>query len=364
MRKPILAGVVVFCAVWCAVFCAAALAQTTLTVERLAEFIHSSTHEMKGKQSDKDIARFIAGIKLTERLDDATIEEFQNEGAGPLTVAALRALGDRTANLPAAKPAPLSLTVAPKPMPPPPSSEEQAAIIDSIRAYALNYSQSLPDFVCHESMKEYQAPRSSDRWTKLDNDVDSKLTYFQQKEDYKPISVGGKLTSQDYDKLKGSKSIGDFGSMLRGIFEPSTQTRFEWRTWSTWDHQPSMTFDYHVSRERSNYQIFAEDHRSVITAYSGYFVVDARTRAVVKLNVTAEGLPKDFPVQSAESTLVYREQDLSGHTFLLPSNLEVIMGESEFRSKIEKQFAIYRKYSADSEITFDTVDDPPVVKKK
>jgi hypothetical protein len=69
-------------------------------------------------------------------------------------------------------------------------------------------------------------------------------------------------------------------------------------------------------------------------------------------------------VQAAESTLVYRDQDLSGHTFLLPSTLEVIMGGSDFRSKIEKRFSTYRKYSADSDITFDTVDDPPVVKKK
>src|SRR6202453_3756808 len=289
MRKRLLAGVVFLCA--------AALAQQTLTVHQLADFIHSSTHEMKGKQSDKEIAGFIARMKLTERLDDATIEELQNEGAGPLTVAALRALGERSANLPAAKPAPLSLTVAPKQLPPPPSSEEQAAILDSVRAYALNYSQSLPDFVCYETMKEYQAPRASDRWTKLDNDIDSKLTYFKQKEDYKPISVAGKLTSQDYDKLKGSKSVGDFGSMLRGIFEPSTQTRFEWRTWSTWAKQASMTFDYHVSRERSNYQLTAEGSRSVIAAYSGSFVVDAVTHAVLKLTVVAEGLPADFPVQ-------------------------------------------------------------------
>jgi hypothetical protein len=258
----------------------------------------------------------------------------------------------------------MTLAVAPKQLPPPPSSEEQAAILDSIRAYALNYSQSLPDFVCHETMITYQAPRSSDHWTKLDNDIDSKLTYFQQKEAYSPISVAGKLTSQDYEKLKGSKSVGDFGSMLRGIFEPSTQARFEWKTWSTWDGSSSMTFSYHVAQDRSNYQIFAEDHRSVITAYSGSFVVDAKTHAVVKLTVIAEGLPAGFPVQSAESTLVYREQDLSGHTFLLPASLEVIMGGSDFRDKIDKRFSIYRKYSADSEITFDSVDDPPVKKKK
>jgi len=242
MRKRFLAGVLVFCA--------SSLAQQTLTVEKLAEFIHSSTHEMKGKLSDKDIAGYIAKMKLSERLDDATIEEFQNEGAGRLTVAALRALGERSANLPVAKPAAMTQSVAvAKPMAPPPSSEEQAAIVDAVRSYVLNYSQSLPDFVCYEVVETYQAPRSSDRWTKLD-DIQSKLTYFQQKEAYSPLSKNGKLTTEDYEKLKGSKSIGDFGSMLRGIFEPGTQTRFEWRTWSTWDHQPSMTFDYHVSQQR------------------------------------------------------------------------------------------------------------------
>src|SRR5580704_397716 len=169
MRKRILTGIVVFCA--------AALAQT-LTVQKLAEFIHSSTHEMKGKQSDKDIAGFIAKMKLTERLDDATIEEFQNEGAGRLTVAALRALGERSANLPVAKPSAMAQSVAvAKPMAPPPSSEEQTAIVDSVRAYVLNYSQSLPDFVCYEVVETYQAPRSSDRWTKID-EINSKLTYF------------------------------------------------------------------------------------------------------------------------------------------------------------------------------------------
>src|ERR1700689_1964387 len=98
MPKRILAGVVVLCA--------AAFAQT-LTVERLAEFIHSSTHEMKGKQSDKEIAGFIAKMKLTEGVGNPTSEESQKEGAGPPTVAALRALGERSANLPVAKPAPL-----------------------------------------------------------------------------------------------------------------------------------------------------------------------------------------------------------------------------------------------------------------
>jgi hypothetical protein len=130
-----------------------------------------------------------------------------------------------------------------------------------------------------------------------------------------------------------------------------------------------MTFDYRVSQARSNYTIDAvEEHRSVAPAYSGYFVVDARSHAVVKVTLKAEDLPADFPIQSAESTLIYRNADLSGHTFLLPRSLEVISDRADFRTRIAKEFTIYRKYSADSEITFDTVDDPPaappVIKKK
>ena len=94
-------------------------------------------------------------------------------------------------------------------------------------------------------------------------------------------------------------------------------------------------------------------------------MVDAKTHAVVKLNVKAEGLPADFPVKTVENTLVYRDADLSGHTFLLPSDIEIVSDGTDFRSKIDKRFTIYRKYSADSEITFDSVDDPPpAVKKK
>jgi len=94
-------------------------------------------------------------------------------------------------------------------------------------------------------------------------------------------------------------------------------------------------------------------------------VVDAKTHAVVKLYVKADEFPADFPVKNVENTLVYRDTDLSGHTFLLPSDIEIVSDGSDFRSKIDKRFTIYRKYSADSEITFDSVDEPlPVVKKK
>ncbi len=343
--------------------CAAALyAQQSMTVGRLAQFIHSTTHEMKGKQSDQGIAKFLSEVKLTERLDDATLEQFQSEGVGPKTLAALHALRDRSASLPAARPA--AAAAEPKPLPPP-SSEEQSAIVDSVRQYALEYTGKLPDFVCWERMTTYAAPPRQDAsWSHV-SDIDSKLTYFQQKEKYEPKMKDGKLTSEEYDKLKTSRSVGDFGTMLRGIFDPSSQTHFEWRGWATWDEHPAMTFNYRVAQDRSNYSITVENNRSIMPGYSGYFVIDPKTHVIWKLTLVADNLPRDFPVQTAEATLLYHYTDLSGHQFLLPSDYQAIMIGPEGRDKIEKRFITYRKYSADSEISFgdDVPDKPPVIKK-
>ena len=345
--------------------CSAALyinAQQSMTVGRLAQFIHSTTHEMKGKQSDQDIARFLSEVKLSERLDDATIEEFQSEGVGPKSLATLRVLRDRSANLPAARP--VAAAAEAKPLPPP-SSEEQAAILDAVRRYALEYTGKLPDFVCWERMTTYAAaPRQDANWAHI-TDIDSKLTYFQQKEKYEPKMKDGKLTSEDYEKLKTSRSVGDFGTMLRGIFDPASQTRFEWRGWATWEGRPAMTFNYKVAQDRSNYSITVENARSITPGYSGYFVIDPKTHVIWKLTLVADGLPRDFPVQNAEATLLYHYQDLSGSQFLLPSDYEAIMSGPEGRDKIEKRFITYRKYSADSSISFgdDIPDSPPVIKK-
>src|ERR1017187_9062953 len=121
--------------------CVAAMADT-LSVDKLFAFIQSSAQL---KMTDKDVADFLAKTKLTERLDGRSVEQMESFGIGPRTLAALRRLRDQSQTLAAAKP------IQP-PAPPrqaaPPSSEEQAAIIDEVRAYALDYSKSLPDFIC------------------------------------------------------------------------------------------------------------------------------------------------------------------------------------------------------------------------
>jgi len=100
------------------VVCACAWAEQNMTVDQLLSFIRSS---VKMKMPDKDVASYLAKVKLSEQLDERTVEELQGEGAGTKTVAALDALATASASLP--KPQPTAPKPAYKPPPPPPPEE-------------------------------------------------------------------------------------------------------------------------------------------------------------------------------------------------------------------------------------------------
>src|SRR5689334_435855 len=338
----------------------------TLTVEKLTAFLKSSQDFIKeGKMTDRELANYLSKVKLTERLDDRTIEDIQGTLAiGPKTLEALNALRDRTASLAAAKP----VIPEPKPAPiPPPTSEEQGAILTEVRQYALNYSKTLPDFICTQVTRRFAAPGPGTRyggradsqpsWQSLDT-LTIKLSYFEQKEDYKLILVNNNVTTQDFRTIGGATSTGDFGSLMRDVFEPSTLARFDWDHWGTLRGRRVMAFNYHVAQAHSQWHINYDRKLDIVPAYHGLVYVDKQTHQVMRITLAAEELPATFPVRKAETVLDYDFVDISGKTFLLPLKSTTLMSADDYMTRNDTEFRIYRKYSAESEIKFDVNDIP------
>jgi len=352
--------------------CFAASAEP-MTVAKLRQFLESSAPMLRqGTTSDRELAAFLEKVKLTEKLEERDIEDMQGEmRIGPKTMAALRRLAAESASLPTAVAAP----PPPKPRPiPPPSSEEQAAIIDDVRQYALNYSESLPDFICTQVTRRYQAPApgtkyggpvdGDPRWQELDT-LQIRLSYFEKREHYVVVLMNNAIVNKDYDKVGGSRAFGEFGSMMRELFEPTTEARFEWDHWGMLRGKRVMAFNYHVRLDRSHFQIGVEDGKlHITTAYHGLVEVEPDTHAVVRIVHQAENIPADFPMKETSDVLDYDYQVISGHTFLLPMKSTVIMKTLDGISKLEEEFRLYRKYSADAEITFDTDPVPPLPDNK
>ena len=342
------------------VFCLAASAQIqTLTLDELMKFLSSS---VQLKMTDSEVAKFLAKAKLSERLDDVTIEKLLADGIGPKTLNVLRTLRDQSQSLATAKP------VAPPPkveLPPAPNAIEQAAIMDEVREYALNYSKGLPNFLSTQVVRRYQAAAPGSRynargtepsWVQVDL-LTLRLSYFDQKEEYKLILHNNSPTTQDYKSVGGATSTGEFGSLLRDIFEPRTHAHFEWDGWARLRDQLVMAFHYNVEQANSQWGIEYERKEHIVPAYSGRILIDKDTHVVLRITLNADDIPASFPVKMATTILDYDYTDISGHQFLLPLKSETQMSADGVLSKNDTEFRLYRKYSAEAEIKYDITPD-------
>ena len=329
-------------------------AQSKLTVEQLASFVKSS---VQLHHDDRQIANFIKkNVKLSNRLDARMVEELQGMGAGPQTVAALRGLITESASLaPAPPPAPKLVVIGP----PAPDSIEQKRILAEITESARNYTKGLPNFICLQVTRRYGDNSGLENFRLIDT-IAERLSYFEQKEDYKVVSINGVPVTGGvkHEQKNGASSSGEFGSILKEIFDPETQTEFDWERWATLRGKRMYVFSFHVSQLRSQYSIYADAvKRTVIAGYRGLVYADRDTNMVMRIKMEVEGLPVDFPVQSVELDMNYDFTKISGQEYLLPLKSEIRSREGKFLVKNEVEFRLYNRFGAETNIQFGDVPD-------
>ena len=329
------------------------------TVEQIKQFIQSA---IQLKNPDKEVAETLRKMKLSERLDLDTVEALQGQGAGPKTVAALKALAAESESLPQATPPPPPPVYVP---PPPPSSEEQTKLLDEVRDYAVNYSHRLPDFICLEQTRRYVDTTGRESW-RLADILTARLSYFNQREDYKLVSQNDRaLTDQAYTSVGGATSTGDFGSTMREIFDPNSHASFAWERWTTLRGRRTHVFSYRVPLEFTAYTIeyqgeSKDDARRIKVGYHGSIFVDRELNTIVRITLEADNLPPTFPVREAKETLDYDFTKIGDSEFFLPLVADLRMHDTRIWHKNVKEFRLYRKFSADAVIKFDGQELPPL----
>ncbi len=305
--------------------------------------------------SDKDQAAYLLkSVHLTERLDDKIIEELQSEGAGSKTVAALRTLAAASASLPVVEVKKIE-PPPPPPKEPGPSEEQRRKIIEAAREYAMNYSKSLPNFICAQNTRRYGDPTGARNYRLYDNLL-ARLTYYDQHEKYETITVNDKPSNQAYESIGGSISTGEFGSMLMGIFDPQTHADFEWSDWRTLNVHKTYVFSFSVDQPHSRWTIEdRESHEKISPAYTGFVWIDVKDNSVLEFTQTAVDLPSTFRITEADTRLHYDKVEISGNDFVLPSKAVMHMRSGKDDQKNEITFHNYHKYTADSTLKFDDI---------
>jgi hypothetical protein len=305
--------------------------------------------DIDSHRSDSRVAKDVHNMTLAERLDDRTIETLQSEGAGPETVAQLLLLRDRSSHMP-----PPSTAAIPEP--PAPSRAEQVVIWDAAHDNALNYTENLPDFICSEVVRRYLDPNNKGSW-KLEDTLALKLTYFDQREDYKLMTVNNHSTSLSYDQMRGAITEGEFGSMLASIFALKSRANRDWDHWTLLRSRPTHVYTFAIARANSDYRITSgtstHDEAQVKVGQHGYVYVDDATKMVVRLTAIADEFPLGFDVQRVELTLDYDFVDVGGTRYLLPLHSETTLFAPPWEHRNETDFLQYRKFSADATISYD-----------
>ena len=233
------------------------------------------------------------------------------------------------------------------------SDPEAAAAVERTRAIAASYTRHMPDFICTQTIQRSYHLTLPKNW--IDSDVLTlKLRYSGQIEDRQLIARNGQPVAKG-EPAGGLENIGEFGGMLETVFDRQTQAEFRWEEWKTVRSRPAAAFSYHVAREHSSYMLSFDPggyvHRQVV-AYHGTVEVDRETGDVLRLVYESEDVPKDFPMQSASTTVDYGFVEVAGKRYVLPVRAEIETLSDGIRSRNISEFTDYRKFTADSTVTF------------
>jgi hypothetical protein len=235
-----------------------------------------------------------------------------------------------------------------------PLTADQTALLGKARSVGLQYSKSLPDFICTQIVRRVEDRYSTNRWLPIDT-LTIKVSY-SGREDYQVVLRNGfPAESSDYRAAGGPVSSGEFGSRLRDIFEPASAAEFGWKGWANVRHRRVAVFAYRVSAERSKNVITngakPDQGNSAVVGFHGEVSVEPESGAALRVTLIAE-MPARFPITQCSSWTEYDRREVAGTSYLLPVTSETKLARGRYQAANHIDFREYRKFGSDTTITF------------
>ncbi len=232
-------------------------------------------------------------------------------------------------------------------------SHQEDPLIAKAMDAALEFTETLPNYVVQEVITRTQSERQPADWQPIDV-VTTDLVYENHKEDYRNIKINGKPVTKTMEQMGGAWSTGEFGTILINLFAPASQTEFHPRREGRIAGVTAKIYDYEVKRENSNWTVKMAS-QTYVPGYGGSIWIDPKNGRVLRIEMQARGLPQQFPADRVESALDYEYVRLGGtEQFLLPVHSENLACQrgTLLCSRNQIDFRNYHKYTGESTIEF------------
>jgi hypothetical protein len=316
-----------------------------------------SRHEI----SQGDVATEVDDRGIDFALDDATLAELRQAGAKTLVVdALLRAEQRRKRGT--TKVDPTDESPFPDDLPDEdgqPANIDKWPMIEQARYHALNYSRELPNFIVDQRVNRFTRDDRSGKWVARDF-LDVEVTFSAQRgEAYRLKAISGRRVDErssreNYDNVSGATSTGEFGSVLFAVFSPQSRTQFKMGPKDRINGRSAVIYDFRVLTAHSTNKIIeTRSGQSVVSGYRGSIWVDEETKRVLRIEQSADDIPRNFPINVSEAAIDYDWFNINTERYLLPRRAEIILGSDRDRyySRNVIDFKNYRKFETDIKIT-------------
>jgi hypothetical protein len=229
--------------------------------------------------------------------------------------------------------------------------EEQKALWDEAAKNAMGYLEHLPDFRCTQETHRFTAPLKTPDQLKEADSYKADLMYEGGKERYQTIEVNGVKADSSPVLNQGIRARSEFGSMLRGLFDPDVAASYKWAGRAMAMGVLCQVFDVQVSKAKSNFMLNYGGRRE-LSAYTGRVFIDEESGMVRRLTIQGVGLEKEFGLQSPALSLDYGLVKIGKEDYLLPLRSVLQLRHAKAFVRNETVFRAYRKFEAESQIKF------------
>ena len=302
-----------------------------------------SVHELEqiletaNAEQDGELAKQLAGLELSERLNSNLLSLWKNRLRGKKSIVALVALADESAFLD-----PPAAEILSDPAP---DLDTQRQMISRTVKYLKEVIPKLPDFFAIRTTTEYEqpSPQKADTWKTaladqlLREAVTKKATLLYRKGH----------EEQDTEERRASQSARNRDLNLVGVFSPilgsvlGDATRGDslliWSHWVQGERGREAVFRYFVRAENPHYNVTyccLVGGSTFLTSprYLGELTIDPGTGAILRLTMEAElgwilepNLNPVQPVKGSAAMIEYGPVEIGGREYICPHRSVVIM---------------------------------------
>jgi hypothetical protein len=312
---------------------------------------------------DKDLARELSGLELTDRMSPAQLSARSAEVKGVRSRQALIAMADASAFL--------SPPVTDIPADLPPDSATQQRILSLAVDYLGKTIPKLPNlFATRTTLRYEEEPEHYDQtghkrigYEPMHLTDNSKATVFYR-DGKEVVEAAAKKRSGPRPQDRYLETHGTFGPILGMVILDAVAAQNHW-AWTRWERSAGTTravFRYAIPEEKSHYRVEyccmpETDGITIfrnVTGYHGEIAIDPASGAILRMEITAE-LKPSMPIHMSQTLVEYGPVQIGGSTYICPvRSVSVSRGRTLRRvSELGQDFITFGPYATTlNDVTF------------